>query len=301
MFDRLTAELGLRWDEQTYVKDADEQFGPRINLLYDLNDRTQLRASWGRYQQAQGIDELQVEDGIDHYWPAQRADHLIVGLEHRWRKDYLVRVEAYSKDYGHLRPRFENLFDQLSLVPELRADRVEIAPDSARADGVELLIARRSAQPWNGWLGYAWSKVTDELNGRDVLRSWDQTHAISAGVTWSKSPWDASIAITYHTGWPTTNVRLADPEGNSPSVVIGDRNAERVEAFASLDLRVARTFPLRLGNLDVFAEVTNALNRENPCCVDYSVQKDEQDHYELERDSKHWLPLVPSFGVLWRF
>ena len=63
--DDLTAEFGLRWDEQTYGVDADDQFGPRINLAWRLDGQTRLLASWGRYQQFQGIEELPVEDGID--------------------------------------------------------------------------------------------------------------------------------------------------------------------------------------------------------------------------------------------
>lgn len=297
---RLTAELGLRWDEQTYVDDADEQFGPRLNLLYDLSDDTRLRASWGRYQQAAGIDELQVEDGVDKYPRAQRADHLIVGLEHTLSNDWQLRVEAYTKDYDDLRARYENLFDPISLVPDLRGDRVRIAPDSARADGAELLLARRSTDPWNGWLSYTWSRVEDRIDGRDVPRSWDQVHAVSTGVTWAKGPWDASIALAYHTGWPTTTVRLVTPDGSSPDVEIGQRNGNRLEAFASLDLRVSRTFPLRIGELTAHAEVTNALNRDNPCCVDYAVTQDGPP-YRLLRDAQSWLPVVPSIGVLWKF
>ena len=34
---------------------------------------TRLRASWGRYQQFQGINELQVEDGVDQFFPAQQC------------------------------------------------------------------------------------------------------------------------------------------------------------------------------------------------------------------------------------
>jgi outer membrane receptor protein involved in Fe transport len=297
---RLTAEVGLRWDEQTYVENAEEQFGPRLNLLYEFDDDTRLRASWGRYQQASGIDELQVEDGVTDYPRAQRADHLIVGLERNLPSAWQLRVEAYRKDYAELRPRYENLFDPLSLVPDLRGDRVMIAPDSARAHGVELLLARRSTEPWNGWLAYTWSEVEDQVDGHDVPRSWDQVHAVSAGVTWTKAPWDASVALTYHTGWPTTKVRLVAADGSSPAVEIGERNGDRLEAFASLDFRVSRTFPLRLGDLDVYAEVTNALNRENPCCVDYSVTQDGPP-YQLLRDPQHWLPIVPSVGVLWRF
>ena len=297
---RLTAELGLRWDEQTYVEDADEQFGPRLNLLYDLSDDTRLRASWGRYQQAAGIDELQVEDGVDEFPRAQRADHLIVGVEHAFSNDWQLRVEAYHKDYDDLRARYENLFDPISLVPDLRGDRVRIAPESASADGAEVLLARRSPDPWNGWLSYTWSRVEDRIDGRDVPRSWDQTHAVSTGITWAKAPWDASVALTYHTGWPTTTVRLVTPDGSSPAVAIGVRNGDRLEAFASLDLRVSRTFPLRIGELTAHAEVTNALNRDNPCCVDYAVTQDGPP-YRLLRDAQSWLPLVPSIGVLWKF
>jgi hypothetical protein len=95
-------------------------------------------------------------------------------------------------------------------------------------------------------------------------------------------------------------VRLVTPDGSSPAVAIGVRNGDRLEAFASLDLRVSRTFPLRIGELTTHAEVTNALNRDNPCCVDYAVTQDGPP-YRLLRDAQSWLPLVPSIGVLWKF
>jgi len=63
---------------------------------------------------------------------------------------------------------------------------------------------------------------------------------------------------------------------------------------------VSRDFALSRGDLTVFAEVTNALDRRNPCCTDYSY-----DYVDglltLERDERHWLPLVPSIGVLWKY
>ena len=79
--DRLTAELGARWDEQTYGADADEQFAPRVNLAYELSAATRLRASWGEFQQAQSINELQVEDGVTAFGPTQRAEMIVLGLE----------------------------------------------------------------------------------------------------------------------------------------------------------------------------------------------------------------------------
>jgi outer membrane receptor protein involved in Fe transport len=298
--DRLAAEIGLRWDEQTYAGDAHDQWSPRVNLVYAAGEATRVRASWGRYHQFQGINELQVEDGIEEFLPAQKADHAIVGVEQGLPAGWSLRVEAYRKDYRDLIPRYESLFDPLSLVPELRWDRIRIAPDSSRAEGVEWLLTRKSADPWSGWFSYTWSRVRDEVDGDEVPRSWDQTHSVGGGVTWSAGAWQATLAGSYHTGWPTTPVRVVD--GPPPaSIEFGPRNSARFKDYAAVDLRVSRLFALPRGDLSVFAEITNAFDRRNPCCIDFQFGTSNDGSRELEREYRHWLPLVPSIGVLWRY
>jgi hypothetical protein len=299
--DPLTAEVGLRWDDETYGPQGGNQIAPRVNLLYEASPRTRVRASWGRYQQAQGINELQVEDGVDRFFRPQYAFHYILGLEQGLARDYTLRLEGYVKDYDSLRPRFESLYDPTSLVPELRWDRVEIWPTSARAEGVELLVTRRSDSPWNGWFNYAWSRVTDREDGTDTRRSWDQTNNFGAGLTWAEGGWQATVAATYHTGWPTTPLRFVPSAGATGAWVAGPRNADRLAAFASMDVRVSRDFALRRGTLNVFAEATNLFNRDNPCCTDFSFEPTSGGGTVLERAYRDWLPLVPNFGVLWRF
>ena len=297
---RLAAEVGIRWDEQTYGRDADDQWGPRINLAWEAGPATRLRASWGRYQQFQGINELQVEDGVDEFQRAQVADHAIVGLEQDLPADWSLRVEAYRKDYRRPMARYESLYDPLSLAPDLRWDRVRIAPEEARAEGVEWLLTRRSESPWNGWLSYAWSRVVDSEHGVDTRRSWDQTHSAGGGLTWSSGPWQATAAASWRTGWPTTPARAVQPEGTPGTIVIGPRNADRFTSYSSVDLRVSRDFELSHGSLELYAEVINAFSRRNPCCVDLSYEY-QDGRLVLERDQRHWLPLVPSVGVLWRY
>jgi outer membrane receptor protein involved in Fe transport len=299
--DRLAAELGLRWDEQSYADDADDQWSPRFNLVYDVASATRIRASWGRFQQFQGINELQVEDGIDEFLPTQTSDHAILSVEQGLPAGFSLRVEAYRKDYSNLRPRYESLFDPLSLVPELRWDRVRIAPDGARAEGLEWLVTRRSVEPWNGWLSYTWSRVRDDLDGIDVPRSWDQTHSVGGGLSWASGPWQATLAGSYHTGWPTTPVRLAQNGAAPAQIELGRRNSARLKDYASVDLRVSRDIALSRGGLTVFAEVTNALDRRNPCCTEFSLEPGSNGDLVLEKDYRHWLPLVPSIGVLWRY
>ncbi len=295
--DALVAELGLRWDEQTYGPGGDDQWGPRFNLAWQATDATRLLASLGRYQQFQGVEELPVEDGVAAYSPAQRADHAIVGVEHSFDDSVTLRVEAYRKNHDRLRTRYENLYDPLSLAPELRWDRVAIAPSSARAEGLEALIAVRERGPWSGWASYAWSRVTDRVAGDDVRRSWDQAHTFNAGLGWAEGAWRATLAGQYHTGWPVTPIGL-DPDGN---VVVGAPNAARYAYFGSLDARVSHEWTLPRGTLTAHAEVTNLLDRRNPCCTDLRYATDADGVATLDRERRHWLPLVPSVGVLWKF
>jgi hypothetical protein len=296
----LAAEFGLRWAEQNYSPDSDDQWSPRINLAWELNAATMLRASWGRYQQFQGINELQVEDGIDQFQPAQSSDHAVLGLERSLAADWSLRVEVYRKDYRELMPRYESLYDPLSLVPELRWDRVRIAPDSARAEGVEGLLTHKGDGPWNGWLSYAWSRVTDREDGKDTRRGWDQTHSLGIGVTWSPGPWQVTAAFAWRTGWPTTPAYVVDASSPDASIALGPRNASRYGGYGSLDLRVSRDFALRHSELTVFAEATNATNRANHCCTDLDYE-DEGGLLVLDREYRDWLPLIPNVGVQWRY
>ena len=298
-------EWGLRWDDQTYTGLAsDSQLSPRMSLLRKLGEHTDLRLSWGRYHQSQGIHELQIEDGVTEFWPAQRADHLIAGIQHRFSNDVRLRLELFHKDMQDVRPRFENLFDPLGLIPELQPDRIRLEPSSAKSNGAEISI-HRARGDWNWWASYTWSKATDEIEGRDEYRSWDQRHAVQGGFGWSNESWDVSLAASVHSGWPTTDLSLlqdgVDPDGEPDYIVVpGPRNALRYEHFASLDFRASRRFDVRRGTLSLFVEISNITDRSNVCCTDWDVA-DDQGVPVLDPSLDYWLPRLPAVGVLWEF
>jgi hypothetical protein len=204
-----------------------------------------------------------------------------------------------------VRPRFENLFDPLALIPEIQPDRVQLFPTSAEAKGLEISM-ERMAGPWSWWASYTWSEATDLIEGRDQARSWDQRHAFQGGMSWSDRGWDLSVAAKVHSGWPTTDLDLVeddvDEEGEPIyTAVAGPRNAQNLATFASVDLRVSRQFELSKGKLMAFLEISNATNRRNECCVDWDLAEDGSGGEPLERGLDYWLPLVPAVGVLWEF
>ena len=307
MSPKSVLEWGLRWDDQTYTDLAsDSQLSPRFNFMHSLGPKTELRFSWGRYHQSQGINDLQIEDGITSFWPAQRADHMIAGIHHLIDDKYSLRVEVFQKQMHQVRPRFENVFNPLGLIPEIQPDRVRLDPANATSNGLEVSIDRLSG-PFTWWASYTLGKATDRINGVDELRSWDQRHAFQGGLGWSNENWDVALAASVHTGWPTTRLTLiedgVDDEDEPLFVaVIGPRNVERLRSFGSLDLRISRNWKLKRGSFSAFFEVTNLTNRSNECCLDWDLEEDEvtgEDVFERGRD--YWMPLLPAIGVLWEF
>ena len=289
----VTSELGLRWDSQSYT--GESQLSPRVNLLFDIGSRTQLRAAAGRFHQAQGLEELQISDGVSHFFPAQQARHLVLSVEHRFENALRMKIEAYQKRFDRLHPRFENLYARLDLLPELQPDRVRIDATSARSQGVELLL-EQDVKAWRWWVSVVRSSVEDRIDGRDVRRSWDQPWSLGAGAIWARGPWTASLVTSYHSGWPSTSLRLVDDR-----LVAGAFNADRVGRFQSVDVRLSRSFYLPRSELTLYGEVINALDHPNPCCVAYDIEVEDPDEPELERGLEDWLPRVPSVGIAWRF
>ena len=301
--DEWTLDLGLRWDQQNYTtSEDDKQYSPRAGILYQPADRTEIRFGWGQYYQAQEINELQASDGVADFFPAQHAEHFVLNMRHAFPSGMNASISVYRKSFRSLRPRFENSFNTLTLLPELQFDRIRVVATGAEAIGAEVTLNQGSPDEdvlW--WLSYAWSEVEDATPDGDVKRSWDQTHTAKAGLSWRWGPWDFSAAGEVHTGWPKTVMTgetVTDPDGSTNLLLdVSDRNDSRYSVFHGIDIRVSRKFDVARGDLTAFLEITNLYDRANPCCTEYSLLPDGS----LNSRESNWLPLVPSLGVVWRF
>ncbi len=303
--DKLTFNAGARWDIQTFTTSADDdQVSPRLSVLYEPTDETQLRASWGRYYQAQEVNELQLSDGLDEFFPAQRSEHWVLSLTHAFTDALRLRAEAYQKRVGSPRPRFENVLNPLVLLPELHVDRVRIDASSARIRGFEfMLLDDDPERSWSWWINYSWSEAIDQTATGKRKRGWDQTHTVKAGVDWSLGPWQVNVSGSVHTGWPKSELRLINdaPESLELAIADGGLNSARYSVFHALDVRLSRDFVFDSGVLTGFVELSNLYNRGNPCCLDYEVVAIPDGTRELIGNERDWLPLLPTLGVAWRF
>ncbi len=175
---------------------------------------------------------------------------------------------------------------------------MQISPATARARGIELFLSQQLQQPLTWWFGYSYSWVEDEFSDGDVLRSWDQTHAVTAGLNWDTPKWNLGLALAYRSGWPTTPIELQATGGAVPIVGTSGRNTDRLDFYRSVDFRLTRKIDVNGTSLDVFVELSNLFGRENPCCVEYEI---DDDSGEFETKTLSYMPLIPSVGFVWRF
>lgn len=301
---RAVVEAGLRWDRPQWI--AGSQLAPRLNVVYALSPELSARAAWGRYHQWQQLNELQVEDGVDRFHPAQTSEQWLLEIERRLGP-LTLRAGAYRKELSHVRPRFENLFSTVELLPETETDRVLVAPERARSSGLEFLAAGDGGGPLAWWVSYALARAEDVIDGTAVPRSWDQRHAASYGVTRVfASGWDVHLGGSWHTGWPTTEMtgRLVGDDPDEPEIelVRGPRNGARLPSYLRFDARVTRTMETRRGTVSVSADLLNATGRSNVCCIDdFHARVTEDGRVEVTPERRHWPRFLPSANVRWRF
>jgi hypothetical protein len=308
LLDRLTAELGARYDRHTATRDT--LLSPRINLAWLLGERSVVRAAWGRFYQSQRPYELQVEDGEDTLRPAELSEHWVLGFETLLRHNRAgldaVRAELFRREIGDPRPRYENLLEPLNFFQETEPDRVRIAPERSTAEGIELLLHGRWGERFDGWLAYSYARAEDRLAGAKVPRSLDQPHTVALDLNYrSARQWSLNLAWRYHTGWPVTPVEarfVTDPEDpeEEPELVavFGRLNSERLPPYHRLDLRASRRWDLRSGGLTFFVDVQNVYNRRN--LAGFDVHLDE-DAGVVNLEAERWPGLFPSAGITWDF
>ncbi len=145
----LTVELGLRYDYASWTDD--KKISPRFNLALALAKTTTVRLGWGKFYQSQGIHELDVQDGDNVFYPAELAEHRVIGLEHGFGNGVHLRVEAYQKKLLELRPRYQNLSGSLEFFPEIEEDRIRLQPENGESKGVEVFVKKDTGGKFSWW------------------------------------------------------------------------------------------------------------------------------------------------------
>jgi hypothetical protein len=301
--DPLTLELGMRYDHHTHTEQG--AVSPRVNLALQLGRALTVRGAWGYYYQSQGLHELQASDGDSVFYPAQRAEHWVAGVEYQATRSISVRVEGYRRSITDPRPEYRSLEPQYEVVwEEGPRDRVRIAPTRGRAMGLEL-FAKQDVGRFVWSVSYALAAAEDEIDSTWVPRPYDQRHTLRLEFAYRpNAAWSLGWAWQYHTPWPATaQVWYADSVG--PGLLYFDYDfgplyAERLPPYHRLDLRVTRHFQFSRSRLSVYVDVFNLYDRENAKAYDYFLDG-TYPYYRAQRTAHALIGVLPTIGARWEF
>lgn len=301
---RLVLEAGGRIDHWSTT--GETAAAPRFNLAWSPVDGVSVRGAWGRYTQGQGLHQLQVQDGVDTFRPAERAEHRVLGVDLALDGRHDLRIEGYQRRYRDVRPRFVNLDGSQELFPELNYDRFLLAPERSDVRGLEASV--RGFERRVTWSAvYQWQRGRDRLGGAWTVREFDQRHAASVDLGWQASEkWYLSGAVIYHSGWPYTEAEFTVKQLPDGSYVLGRNtgpiNARRLPAYHRVDLRATRDFPVGGGRIRAFLEVFNLFDRGN--LRGFVREPAFLPDGGLERTrifDEDLYPRLLSFGIYWSF
>lgn len=300
----LTAEAGIRYDHNNYAGGTD--VSPRLTAAYTFAATT-LRAAWGLYHQAEGLQDLPVENGEQTFHVSEQAEHRILSLEQKLGHGVNLRLEAYQRIVSHPAAHWENVYGSLNTFPEIEDDRVRLSPTGAEARGLEFVAERRSGSKflWSG--SYAWAKTEETLmGGLTIPRARDQRQTVYLDCNYVPNrKWLFSVAWQYHTGWVVTE-RILKPYRNPQGGLIwsstpGALFGLRLPAYQRLDLRMQRRFFFGRSELHIYLDVFNALNQVNIASYRYALSEQNGVAKVERRNGDKLFPIVPNIGALWEF
>jgi hypothetical protein len=200
---RVRLAAGGRWDRHSVS--GLTAFSAQASAAFEVSPSTRLQLGWGEYSQFPELRWVYSRLGNPLLLP-ERAIHHVAALEQRLGERMRVRLEAYNRLDRDI------LFRPFS-EPRLVAGRVFIPqPDApvmnslrGYARGVEVLVQRRSANRFTGWVSYSlgFARMRDGIARISFPADQDQRHTVNTYVSCRVRPTvNLSARWTYGSGLP---------------------------------------------------------------------------------------------------
>lgn len=241
---------GVRYERNGF---GDEDLvSPRFGFNHAISPRLRLSATAGIFYAApSNLARAADPDNFD--LESERHTHFSLGIDYRLSDDLDLLVEAYYQDLDN------------RLVESGRTDGRISNDGEGTNTGVDLVLRRRFDRGWSADFVYSWNRFrVDDNDGRGEY-DWDfnREHFVAVGGRWEiNDRWQLAARWRYGSGQPTYRYIVhEDVLAPNPPVRYSqerfDLNADRGDAFHSLDVRVDYRRPIGPVDLVLFADVLN--------------------------------------------
>jgi hypothetical protein len=294
---------------------------PRLSARWQAGEDTALTAAGGIYRKLPDLfSGVLVHDFGQPRLAAERALHLVTGVEQRWG-----RLDAHVEGFYVGRDDLPSPTSDVE-VHDGKAEPVLFRSDGrGRSYGAELMVRLSPAEGrrFTGWVAYTLSRSLridrsaigqglDQYATNDVgtprlaqlpevseehLSPFDQTHLLTAVGRW-ELPWRMSFGFRFQlaSGYPTTPLEHSQTfydadadryQVRPESVAAG---SARLPAFNRLDLRVDRSWAFTRWRLTAYLEVMNVFNQR-------PIEAFGYDYRYRTRTELRGLPVLPLLGL----
>jgi len=287
---------GLRADAQITDAATVVSVDPRLRTVWEVSDRTTLKAGGGLHTQAPTSRQLSPSSDGNPDLAAEKAYQYSLGVKQVINPWLDVDLTGF---YHHLTDlisgREDRFFFYSGPPPVGPYDTDPYANDgTGRTFGVEFL-ANVKTETTNGFLSATWSH-SDRVKrpgSERTLFPYDQPLVVNALVS-QKLPkrWRIGARVRYGSGNPYTPVenRIFNHDRREFIPVYGERDSGRLPPFFSLDLRIDKDYVFKKWTLTTYLDLQNATYAKNVENLGYSY-----DYREEEPTLSS--PPLPAFGL----
>jgi hypothetical protein len=305
--DRVVVEPGIRlsYEQPSHQTLIEPRAAVRVKIL----DRLEARMATGLYTQPV-LNPIAVDAVLGSpQLGAERAVHLIGGLEWSPHKEWRVRVEGFVKFYDHLTTNTDDVQGYLS-------GRVEsfTSEGTGGAYGGDLFI-EKLGHTWAGWLSYgylsAWRnnpRLEHEFADASNLNpGQDVPHTLALVLFYKPTKnWKFGLRMLAHSGNRYTPLDPEDPfkveldanDGRPIWRINPDYqrlNKNRAPFYFKTDIRGSYTWFFKTWHLQVFLELMNAQYNKNTLL--FAANRGRVPEQEPRYGPIFELPIIPFFGV----
>jgi TonB family protein len=264
---------------------------PRLLLDYAALPNLSFKAAAGIYRQPPAGDDLSAVFGNPTLNVARSA-HMLFGVALRFVESVQFEATAFHTRAWDLGSR------NASETPRV-AEALVQSGDGRVVGGQFLLRKEKADGRFYGWVAYTLSRSLRRSSSADEFRLFDldQTHVVSAVASYDLGlGFEVGVRARVATGFPRTPVTGAyyDTSRGRDEPLVGELNTIRIPTFYQFDARVSKTFVLSASKLEIYLDVQNVTNRQNPEEIAYSPDYSEQRFIT-------GLPILPVLGARLEF
>jgi len=269
---------------------SDTALEPRLAIRYALSSRVTFKAAYGQYRQAAQPEDVSASFGNPSL-QSSRATHLLFGGAFDLSQNLAVETTVFRTTSEDLVTR------NPSLAPFIAQALTN--QGQGRSYGAQFLLRRELAKGFFGWVAYTILRAERRDAGQSEYRlfDYDQTHVLTALASYDLGKgFDIGVRGRYATGYPRTPVigSYYDLRTASYQPQLGAKNSIRIPDFVELDVRGSKRFKFQSSSLEIYLDVQNVTNRQNPEEIAYNADYTQRRYIE-------GLPLLPVFGAKWEF